>query len=124
MRLLLALLLLSSAAHAADTTPFFRMRDPHFLAATATPKQYVIEQPTGSTSYRLVNPCSVDIRIKTVSSMVETVGPTIGTRFLARTAEVLASSPPYMTTRTVSVMTVADPGPTGCTIELQYGTGQ
>jgi hypothetical protein len=113
-----------ASAFAADTTPFFRMRDPHFLSATTAPKQYVIEQPTGSTSYRLVNPCSVDIRIKTVSSMVESVGPTIGTRFLARTAEVLASSPPFMTTRTVSVMTVADPGPAGCTVELQYGTGQ
>lgn len=124
MRALLALLALSTAAQAADMTPFFRMRDPHFLAAGTTPTQYVIEQPTGSTSYRLVNPCSVDIRIRTVATVSDTVTPTIGTRFLARTSEVLASSPPYMPTRTVSVMTVADPGPAGCTIELQYGTGQ
>lgn len=124
MRALLALLLMATAANAADTTPFFRMRDPHFLAAGTTPAQYVIEQPTGSTSYRLVNPCSVDIRIRTVSSLTDSVNLTIGTRFLARTAEVLASSPPFMPTRTVSVMTVGDPGPAGCTVELQYGTGQ
>lgn len=124
MRALLALLALSGAAHAADTTPFFRMRDPHFLAASTTPQQYVIEQPNGSTSYRLVNPCMVDIRIRTVASLSDTVTPTIGTRFLARTSEVLASSPPFMPTRTVSVMAVADPGPAGCTVELQYGTGQ
>ncbi len=124
MRALLALLALTVAAHAADTTPFFRMRDPHFLAAGTTPAQYVIEQPSGSTSYRLVNPCSVDIRIRTVASLNDSVSLSIGTRFLARTSEVLASSPPYMPTRTVSVMTVADPGPAGCTVELQYGTGQ
>lgn len=124
MRSLLALLLLSATAHAADTTPFFRMRDPHFLAAGTVPKQYVIDQPTGSTSYRFVNPCSVDVRIKTVPTTNDTVTPTIGTRFLARTSEVLASSPPFTPTRTVSVMAVADPGPAGCTVELQYGTGQ
>ncbi len=120
----LALLLLCGAAHAADTTPFFRMGDPFVLPATTTPQQYTITQPMGSTSYRLVNPCSVDIRIKSVASLTSTVTATTGTRFLARTAEIVASSPPLTVPRIVSIMTMSDPGAAGCSPELLYGTGQ
>lgn len=120
----LALLLLTSAAQAADTTPFFRMGDPFVLPATQTPQQYTINQPQGSTSYRLINPCTVDIRIKSVASLTSTVTVTTGTRFLARTSEVVASSPPLTVPRIVSIMTMGDPGSVGCAPELLYGTGQ
>ena len=103
--------------------PFIRAGDPALMAAGPTPQQYQLSQPPGSTTYRFVNPCSVDIRIRTVSGMTDTVSPLTGTRFLARTAETLASSPPLTNPRTVSVMTLGDPGASGCTVELTYGRG-
>ena len=124
MRALLALLLLTTSAIAADNTPFFRKGDPILIPAVQTAKQYQIDQPAGSNSYRLVNPCSVDIRITTVRSMSDAITPSRGTRFLARTVEVLASSPPFTVPRTISIIALGDPGPSGCTVELSYGTGQ
>lgn len=124
MRALLAFLLLTVSASAADTTPFARMGDPNFLPATTTAQQFQIAQPKNATSYRFVNPCSVDIRIRSVASMSEQVTATTGTRFLARTSEVLASTPPLSNPRTVSVIALGDPGPAGCMTELQYGSGQ
>lgn len=124
MRAAIALLLLSNAALAADTTPFYRMGDPFILPVSIKPRQYQIDQPPGSTSYRMTNPCTVDIRIKTVGSLTATVTTSTGTLFLARTAEVVASSPPLTTPRIVSVMAMSDPGAAGCSPELLYGTGQ
>lgn len=130
---LLALLLLPTAALAQASPPpaplapvpmpFIRAGDPFLLPATTTPTQYQIAQPAGSTTYRFVNPCSVDIRIKTVSSMSDQVTASTGTRFLARTAETLASSPALTNPRTVSIMTLGDPGAAGCTAEIGYGRG-
>lgn len=116
-------------SNAPSQMPFMRLGDPVILPATTTPRQYQIPQPndpiTGqpAVSYRFVNPCSVDVRIRTVSNMTETVTATTGTRFIARTAETLASSPSLTTPRTVSIMTMADPGGPGCSAELQYGRG-
>lgn len=124
MRALLILLLLSAPALAADNTPFYRKGDPNLLPATQTARQYQIQQPAGSNSYRLVNPCNVDIRITTVRNMSDPITTTTGTRFLARSVEVLASSPPLSVPRTVSIIALGDPGPNGCTVELSYGTGQ
>ena len=124
MRIHVLLALLSWPACAADTTPFFRMGDPFVLPATATAQQYQINQPAGSTSYRFVNPCNVDVRIRTVGSLTEQVTRATGTRYLARTAEVVASSPPLTTPRIVSVMAMSDPGATPCEPELLYGSGQ
>ncbi len=131
---LFAALVLASAARAGGWTegmrnplpmPFQRSGDPIFLPATATPQQYTVTQPLDTTSYRGVNPCGVDIRIKTVSSMSTQVTASTGTRFLARTAETLSSTANPMggQTRIVSIMTVSDPGPGGCVFELQYGNG-
>lgn len=103
--------------------PFIRNGDPFFMRADQTPQQYQIIQPVGSTTYRFVNPCSVDVRIKTVTSLADQVTTSTGTRFLARTSETLASSPPLTNPRIVSVMTLADPGPAGCITELGYGRG-
>lgn len=105
--------------------PFQRSGDPSLLAATTTPKQYAITQPMGTTSYRGVNACNVDIRIKTVPDMATSVTATTGTRFLARTSETLGSTPNLVagSTRYVSIMALSDPGTAGCTFELGYGNG-
>ncbi|GJE00559.1 hypothetical protein [Methylobacterium isbiliense] len=134
MRRLLSLLslwlALGAAARAADTTPFFRMGEPNILVATAAPQQYQITQPVGATSYRGVNPCVHDIRVKSVMAIGDTVTATTGTRFLARTSEVLASSPQMTNPRVVSIMVVPHAGgpaiPAGfsCPFELTYGSGQ
>lgn len=49
MRALLAFLLLTVSASAADTTPFARMGDPNFLSATTTAQQFQIAQPNNTT---------------------------------------------------------------------------
>lgn len=119
MRALIAFLLLSAPALAADMTPFYRMGDPIIFNVTTTATQYPISSPPGATSYRGVNACSADIRIKKVPSMSDQVTRTTGTRFLARTAEVVATSSP------VFVSLIAMSAPVGeCVFELQYGTGQ
>jgi hypothetical protein len=111
----------------AGLAPFMRSGDPFFFDAGTTPAQTTVNQPPNTTSYRLVNPCGVDIRIKSVASMTSTVGPMTGTRFLARTAETMASTAnPLGATaidRIISVWAVSDPGAAGCTIELTYGNG-
>ncbi|WP_164712288.1 hypothetical protein [Methylobacterium currus] len=125
MRALLALLALCGSAAAADMTPFYRMQsDPYLLPSTTAPAQYPIPQPVGATSYRIVNPCQVDIRLKTVATTSSQVTASTGTRILARTVEVLASSPSLSNPRIVSIMTMADPGAAGCTVEFTYGSGQ
>lgn len=106
-------------ASAADTAPFFRLGDPLFFDIGPEARQFTIKPPMGATSYRMVNPCRVDIRIRKVSSLDEKVTLRSGTRFLARTAEVVATSRPSF----VSLITHGDPGSQGCTVELQYGTG-
>ena len=111
----------------AGLAPFMRSGDPFFFAAATSPAQYDVQQPANTTSYRLVNPCGVDIRIKSVVSMTSTVGPMTGTRFLARTAETMASTANPLGSesidRIIYVWAVADPGSAGCTIELTYGNG-
>ncbi len=129
----LAALTVVSAVHAGGWTegtrnplpmPFQRSGDPILLPATTTAQQYSVTQPLDTASYRGVNPCSVDIRIKTVASMSTQVTATTGTRFLSRTAETLSSTANPMggQTRIVSIMTVAPPA-APCVFELQYGNG-
>lgn len=114
-----------SSAMMSLPAPFMRSGDPNLMTATTTPKQYALVQPVNTTSYRGVNPCNVDIRIKTVPDMSTTVTATTGTRFLARTSETLGSTanPIPGSTRYVSIMTLADPGSTPCVFELGYGNG-
>lgn len=111
----------------AGLAPFMRSGDPFFFPAGTNPQQYDVQQPANTTSYRLVNPCGVDIRIKSVASMTSTVGPMTGTRFLARTAETMASTLNPLgassVDRIISVWAVSDPGSAGCTVELTYGNG-
>jgi len=119
MRALLALMLFCGAAQAADTTPFFRMGDPNVFVVTTTAQQYALTPPPGATSYRAVNACSADIRIRKVASMSEAVTRTTGTRYLSRSVETVATSSPAF------VSLIAMSAPVGeCVFELQYGTGQ
>ncbi|MBA9071723.1 hypothetical protein FHR71_005509 [Methylobacterium sp. RAS18] len=89
-----------------------------FSGITTTAKQFEITKPADANAYRFVNPCNVDVRIRKVGSMSESVTLTTGTRFMARSSEVLGTSEP----RFVSVIAMAPP--TGdCSVELQYGRG-
>lgn len=103
------------------STPFIRSGtgDPIiFDGVTTTAKQFQITKPADATSYRFVNPCNVDVRIRRVSSMFESVTLTTGTRFLARSSETLGTSAPQF----VSLIATAAPT-TECAPELQYGRG-
>lgn len=103
------------------TTPFIRSGtgDPIiFDGITTTAKQFAITKPADATSYRLVNPCNVDIRIRRVASLTESVTQTTGTRFLARSSETLGTSGPQF----VSLIATAAPS-ADCSVELQYGRG-
>ena len=103
------------------STPFVRSGtgDPIIFDGVSTvAKQFAITKPADATSYRFVNPCNVDVRIRKVSSMQESVTLTTGTRFLARSSETLGTSQPTY------VSIVATAAPTGeCAPELQYGRG-
>lgn len=89
-----------------------------FDGVTTTAKQFAIAKPADATSYRFVNPCNVDVRIRKVASLSESVTLTTGTRFMARSSETLGTSEP----RFVSIIATA--APTGeCAPELQYGRG-
>ncbi|WP_342152330.1 hypothetical protein [Methylorubrum sp. SB2] len=102
------------------SAPFVRATiDPIiFDGVTTTPKQFAISKPANATTYRFVNPCDVDVRIRRVSSLSEQVTATTGIRYLARTVEVVGTSNPSF----VSIMAVSAPsGP--CAPELQYGNG-
>ncbi|KMO30712.1 hypothetical protein VQ02_27500 [Methylobacterium variabile] len=121
---LAASLLLAAPALAADATAFLPLQDPNILPVTAEPRQYTIPQPQAATSYVLDNPCTVDIRIKSVPTMADTVTATTGRRFMARTSNSRSSSPLMTAQRIVSVMAVSDPGSAGCAVEFTYGVGQ
>lgn len=103
------------------STPFVRSGngDPIiFDGITATAKQFAITKPADATSYRFVNPCNVDVRIRKVNSMDESVTLRTGTRFMARSIETLGTSEPKF------VSLIATAAPTGeCAPELQYGRG-
>lgn len=103
------------------TTPFSRSGngDPLiFDGITSTPKQFAVNKPADARAYRFVNGCDEDVRVKRVGSMYETVTATTGTRYLARTSEVMGTSNPQF----ISVMAMREPSEP-CTVELQYGNG-
>ncbi|MBY0259590.1 hypothetical protein [Methylobacterium sp.] len=103
------------------STPFVRSGtgDPIIFDGVSTvAKQFAITKPADATSYRFVNPCSVDVRIRKVANMQESVTLTTGTRFMARSVETLGTSQPTY------VSIIATAAPTGeCAPELQYGRG-
>ena len=75
--------------------PFTRSGDPFILPAGQAPQQYEISQPVGTTSYRFVNPCSVDIRIKMAAMVLAAVNALAYHRFTERRiAQWVAGVPP------------------------------
>ena len=129
--------------------PFTRAAKAFALPVSTTPKTYAIVQPAGSSAYRGLNPCPVDIIISSVAatepvttqpvtmngqtipnvllvtSPTGTVSQFEDTYFMARSGRALASSanPMSGTVRYVSIMAVADPGATPCAFRLHYGGG-
>lgn len=89
-----------------------------FPNVTTTPQQFEISRPTGAMTYRFVNPCDVDVRIRKVGSMQEQITRTTGTLYLARTVEVVGTSRPQY----VSIVAMSEPSKP-CNPELGYGTG-
>lgn len=102
------------------TAPFVRATpDPIiFDGVTTTPKQFAVTKPATATTYRFVNSCDVDVRIRRVGSLSEQVTATTGIRFLARTSEVIGTSNPSF----VSIMAMSPPS-APCAPELLYGNG-
>lgn len=102
------------------TAPFVRaVPDPIiFDGVTTTPKQFAVTKPASATTYRFVNPCDVDVRIRRVNSLSEQVTATTGIRYLARTSEVVGTSNPSF----VSIMAMSPPS-APCAPELLYGNG-
>lgn len=140
--------LAQSSAIAMLPAPFQRIGGAFAFPVSTTPQTYAISEPAGATSYRGVNPCSVDIAIATVpatapvttqpatlngqtianvqqvTSQTGAVDPFAGTVFLARTSETLGSTknPMAGSTRYVSIVALAAPS-TPCAFRLGYGNG-
>ncbi|KQP53007.1 hypothetical protein [Methylobacterium sp. Leaf106] len=89
-----------------------------FAGITTTPKQFQVDKPASVTSYRIINPCNVDIRARRVADLTQQVTPTTGVRVMARSAETFGTSSPGF----VSIMALAAPS-ADCNLELNYGNG-
>jgi hypothetical protein len=83
-----------------------------------TPKNFAINRPANATTYRIVNPCDVDIRLLGVMNATDQVTTSTGVLYLARTEATMGTSRPVY----ISAMTIGTP--TGdCTPEMHYGIG-
>lgn len=83
-----------------------------------TPKSFQINRPPGATTYRIVNPCDVDIRLLGVMNATDQVTEDTGVLYLARTEATMGTSKPNF----ISAMTVGTPSVI-CTPEMHYGMG-
>jgi hypothetical protein len=81
-----------------------------------TPKSFAINRPNGATTYRIVNPCDVDIRLLGTMNAGDGVSEDTGVLYLARTEATMGTSRPNF----ISAMTVGAPSAT-CTPEMHYG---
>jgi hypothetical protein len=84
----------------------------------AAPKSFQITRPAGATTYRIVNPCDVDIRLLGTMNATDQVTEDTGVLYLARTEATMGTSKPNF----ISAMTVGTPSDT-CTPEMHYGMG-
>lgn len=89
-----------------------------FEGVSTTAKTFAISRPAGATSYRFVNPCDVDVRIRKVDTAQQVITSSQGTLFLARTSETLGTSDPQF----VSLIAMSEPS-RPCAPELGYGNG-
>lgn len=102
------------------TMPFQRLHSApiRLISLGPAPKSFAISRPPGATTYRIVNPCDVDIRLLGTMTEAEAVSATTGVLYLARTEATMGTSQPNF----VSAMTLGTP--TGdCTPEMHYGVG-
>lgn len=82
------------------------------------PKSFAISRPPEATTYRIVVPCDVDVRLLGTMSASEAVTEDTGVLYLARTEATMGTSRPNF----ISAMTLGTP--TGdCTPEMHYGMG-
>ena len=83
-----------------------------------TAKSFVINRPAGATTYRIVNPCDVDIRLLGTMNATDQVTDDTGVLYLARTEATMGTSRPT----NISAKTMGTPS-VECTPEMHYGLG-
>ena len=83
-----------------------------------TPKSFAINRPPEATTYRIVNPCDVDIRLLGTMTAADQVTEDSGVLYLARTEATMGTSKPVF----ISAMTIGVPSG-DCTPEMHYGMG-
>ena len=111
----------------AKTAPFWVMSMPFTRGHSVpirlrglgpTPKSFPISRPADATTYRVVIPCDVDVRLLGTTDPAEQVTADTGVLYLARTEATMGTSRPTY----ISAMTVG--APLGdCTPEMHYGMG-
>lgn len=111
----------------AKSSPFWIMSMPFTRLHSApirlknigpTPKSFAISRPPEATTYRIVVPCDVDVRVLGTMSAGDQVTEDTGVLYLARTEATLGTSRPNF----ISAMTVGTPSGE-CTPEMHYGVG-
>lgn len=104
----------------AMTMPFRRLHSTLIRLKALGPasKSFAISRPAGATTYRVVIPCDVDVRLLGTMSEGEAVTDDTGVLYLARTEATMGTTKPNF----ISAKTVGTP--TGdCTPEMHYGVG-
>lgn len=81
-----------------------------------TPKTFPVSLPAGATTYRVVIPCDVDVRLLGSNDPAAQVTEDTGVLYLARTEATMGTSHPAF----ISAMTTSAPSAT-CTPEMVYG---
>ncbi len=102
------------------SAPFRRLHSApiRLKALGPAPKSFPISRPADATTYRVVVPCDVDVRLLGTTDPAEQVTADTGVLYLARTEATMGTSRPTY----ISAMTVGTP--TGdCTPEMHYGMG-
>ncbi|MEE7478430.1 hypothetical protein [Methylobacterium hispanicum] len=103
-----------------SSMPFRRLHSApiRLKAIGPVPKSFPISRPPEATTYRIVVPCDVDIRLLGTMTVEEAVTEDTGVLYLARTEATMGTTRPNF----ISAMTVGTP--TGdCTPEMHYGMG-
>lgn len=111
----------------AKTSPFWTMSMPFTRLHSKpirlknlgpTPQTFTISRPPDATTYRIVVPCDVNVRVLGTMTEAEAVTEDTGVLYLAGTDVTMGTSRPNF----ISAMTLGTP--TGeCTPEMHYGVG-
>ena len=103
-----------------STMPFRRLHSApiRLKAIGPVPKSFPISRPPEATTYRIVVPCDVDIRLLGTMTAEEAVTEDTGVLYLARTEATMGTTRPNF----ISAMTIGTPT-ADCTPEMHYGMG-